>query len=94
MKLFPTALSFFLVSGFAFSETRKETCFSLKGMTCESCSKGITRVLLQQEGVKSAETSFPKKTTHITYDSEKTSPQKLQVVLKSVHYEATEKSCM
>ena len=93
MKLFlPTAISFTLISSFAFSDV-KQACFKIEGMTCHSCANGITSLLTKQKGVKKAETSFPKKHSVINYESKDTNPTEIKKLLEVAGYKATAQTC-
>ena len=59
-------------------------------MHCESCEKKITGNLRFEKGVKQIECDIPKQMVTITYDGEKTTPEKLIKSFTKFGYKATE----
>jgi copper chaperone CopZ len=92
MKVFSIAISLALFSTLAFSELR-EACFKIDGMTCDSCAKGINSVLSKEKGVKKVETSFPKKTSVVKFESKETSIPQLKKHFETAGYKAAPQTC-
>lgn len=59
-------------------------------MHCENCENKIKNHLKFEKGIKSIVTSVEFQTVTITYDSDKTNPEKLQAALKKINYEVKE----
>ncbi len=59
-------------------------------MHCENCEKKIKGNLRFERGVKRIETSIPEQTVTITYDADKTTPEKLIQAFGKFDYEAKE----
>lgn len=59
-------------------------------MHCENCEKKIKGNLRFERGVKRIETSIPQQTVTITYDADKTTPEKLIQAFGKFDYEAKE----
>lgn len=60
-------------------------------MHCENCEKKIKGNLRFEKGVKKIETNIPDQTVTITYDADKTTPEKLMKAFEKFDYEATPK---
>lgn len=56
-------------------------------MHCENCENKIKNHLKFEKGIKSIVTSVEFQTVTITYDSDKTNPEKLQAALKKINYD-------
>ena len=57
-------------------------------MHCASCENKIKGNLRFEKGVKKIETSVEKQTVEVTYDSEKTTPEKIAAGFKKFGYSA------
>ncbi len=56
-------------------------------MHCSNCEEKIKKNIRFEKGVKTIETSVPEQTVKITYDADKTTPEKLQKGFKKIGYE-------
>lgn len=61
-------------------------------MHCASCENRIKKALKFEKGVKDIATDLEQQTVTITYDADKTTPEKLQEALEKEGY-ATEQVC-
>ncbi|MBP3229060.1 MAG: cation transporter [Bacteroidaceae bacterium] len=59
-------------------------------MHCASCEKRIKDALRFEKGVKSVTTSIEAQTVTVSYDADKTTPERLVAALKKAGYEARE----
>ncbi len=57
-------------------------------MHCENCENKIKKNLRFEKGIKSIETSVPNQTVTVTYNADKTSPEKLQKGFEKFGYKA------
>lgn len=64
--------------------------FNIEGMHCTSCAMNIDGELEDTEGVTSAETSYAKSKTVVTYDPTKITEDKLKEVIESLDYSVVE----
>jgi copper chaperone CopZ len=64
--------------------------FKIEGMHCTSCAMNIDGELEDTDGVKSAETSYVKSETVVSYDSSKVSETKLREVIEALDYKVSE----
>ena len=63
---------------------------TLPQMHCDNCQKKIKGNLRFEKGVKKIETNIDAQTVIITYDADKTSPEKLIQSFPKFGYQATE----
>lgn len=63
---------------------------TLPQMHCENCEKKIKGNLRFERGVKRIDTNIPEQTVTITYDADKTTPQKLIEAFGKFDYQARE----
>ncbi len=59
----------------------------VEGMTCEGCARSIESALRREPGIVTAKVDYPSKTAYIEYRPEKTSPEKISEVIRSLGYE-------
>lgn len=64
---------------------------SVKGMYCASCEQTVVTMLRRTAGVLRADVSVEKAEATVSYDSARTSPEKLVQVVKTLGYEASVK---
>lgn len=57
-------------------------------MHCENCENKIKDNIRFEKGVKLIETSIPDQTVKVTYDADKTTPEKLKAGFKKIGYDA------
>ena len=86
------SLALLSVSTLSFAEIRK-SCFKVEGMTCDSCAKGINSLVGKQKGVKSIDTSFPKKHSIVTFENKETNLTELKKHFEIAGYQVSEKKC-
>ena len=56
-------------------------------MHCNNCEEKIKKNIRFEKGVKAIETNVAEQTVKITYDADKTTPEKLQKGFKKIGYE-------
>ncbi len=56
-------------------------------MHCSSCEEKIKKNIRFEKGVKTIETSVTEQTVKITYDADKTTPERLQKGFKKIGYD-------
>lgn len=64
--------------------------FKITGMHCVSCGMNIDGELEETPGVYTAQTSFAKSLTTVTFDPAKISLEQIKQVIGSLNYTATE----
>ena len=57
-------------------------------MDCHSCQQKIEKNIAFEKGVKALDVSLQKQTVQVTYDTRKTTVEKLQEAIKKLGYEA------
>ncbi len=62
--------------------------FTITGMQCDSCAKGITSELKRAPGVATASVSFTNKLAIVAYDTNRTTVKALQKVIVEAGYRA------
>lgn len=62
---------------------------TLPQMSCENCENRIKGNLRFEKGVKDIQTSVPEQKVTVSYDAEKTSPEKIIKAMKKIGYQAT-----
>lgn len=67
------------------SDLAEET-FSVGGMSCGSCAKGVQRSLTQLEGVKSAEVNLADSSATVAYDPNTVTPDQMQQAVEGIGY--------
>lgn len=73
----------------AFAKDIKTVVFTTTPqMHCENCEKKIKGNLRFEKGVKDIQTNIEKQTVTVTYDADKTTPEKIQEGFKKFKYEA------
>jgi copper chaperone CopZ len=60
-------------------------------MHCENCQKKIEGTIGWEKGVKDLKTNLKEKTVTISYDANKTTPEKLQKSIQKLGYQAQQK---
>lgn len=58
-------------------------------LTCQNCEKKIKGNLRFEKGIKNIETSIPDQRVVITYDAEKTTPEKIEQAFQKIKYKVT-----
>ena len=62
--------------------------FTLRGMHCEGCAKGISGELKALKGVVRVEVSYPRKRARVAYDTNLVDVAAMVAVIKDAGYEA------
>ncbi|MDO8655147.1 MAG: heavy metal translocating P-type ATPase [bacterium] len=60
--------------------------FQIKGMHCASCASTIEKTFKKQEGVESAEVNYGTETAKVSFDVQKTSPERLSKTIEPFGY--------
>lgn len=78
------------VSAFALQakDIQKVVLTTTPQMHCQKCETKIKNQLRFEKGVKLIEVSIPEQTVIVTYDAEKTTPERLIDSLKKIKYSA------
>ncbi|MEK7605441.1 MAG: heavy-metal-associated domain-containing protein [Patescibacteria group bacterium] len=61
----------------------------INGMHCTSCAFNIDGELEDMDGVKEASTNYAKQVTRVTFDEQKVSPDKFQMIISGLGYSAS-----
>jgi Cu+-exporting ATPase len=67
-----------------------QVTFKIGGMHCVSCGMNIDGELEEAAGVISAATNYAQGRTVVVYDAAKINPKKLQKIIESLDYTATQ----
>lgn len=70
--------------------TMKETTLTIDNMVCQGCAEKITDILKEVDGVEKVKTKTMKKSVHVEFNPEKTSEEKLKIVLTETGYKPKE----
>ena len=62
-------------------------------LSCQNCERKIKGNLKFESGVKKIETSIPEQRVTVTYDADKTSPEKLEDAFSKIGYNVTLIDC-
>ena len=60
----------------------------ITGMTCAGCSKHVTQVLQEIEGVKKVNLEYPGDTAIVAFDAKKTNDKALIAAIEKINYKA------
>ncbi|MEA4984808.1 MAG: heavy metal-associated domain-containing protein [Paludibacter sp.] len=85
--LMATILAVFPVFAQKSNPNRTTVIFNV-AMDCHSCQQKIEKNIAFEKGVKALDVSLQKQTVQITYDTRKTTVEKLQEAIKKLGYEA------
>jgi copper chaperone CopZ len=66
-----------------------KTTYHINGMTCDGCSKTITKLLSKVQGVQEAKVSLQEKSAEITHENVPLSA--LKIALRGFPYEIVER---
>ena len=72
--------------GFFSKKKQEQVTFTIDGMHCNMCSANLQRGLSETEGVIKAKVSFEEKSAQISYDPEKTDPDRLVAAVTEIGY--------
>lgn len=70
------------------SNPNKATIVFNVAMDCHSCQQKIEKNMAFEKGVKALDVSLQKQTVQVTYDTRRTTVEKLQEAIKKLGYEA------
>ncbi len=70
------------------SKQNRETVVFNVAMDCHSCQQKIEKNIAFEKGVKALDVSLQKQTVQVTYDTRRTTVEKLQEAIKMLGYEA------
>ncbi len=68
----------------------KSVVFSVKGMSCEACTKHIDGAISEVPGVAKSSSSYEKAQTTVSYDPKKVSVDSLRAKISQTGYQATD----
>jgi len=91
MKNIIILFSMFLVlgtTGFAQQKTAGKAVISTPSVQCERCKMRIENYLLREDGVTSAKVDIKKKTTTVTWITDKTNIEYIKTAIANVGYDA------
>lgn len=72
-----TVASLLSVAALAAGDRKATTTFRIEGMTCDGCASAVELQLGQTEGVKGYGVSFEDAEARVSYDPERTTPEKI-----------------
>ena len=90
-KFFALLAAFLILSAIplqAGDAQSRETTLTITGMTCGGCVGAVKDHLKKTEGVLSAEVSLDEKEAKVTYDPEKTDPEKIAAAVTQSGFKA------
>lgn len=85
--LMATMLAIFPVFAQKSNLNRATIVFNV-AMDCHSCQQKIEKNIAFEKGVKALDVSLQKQTVQVTYDTRRTTVEKLQEAIKKLGYEA------
>jgi len=83
----------FLLFGFvtislAQQKVSKVVVIKTPTVQCESCKKRIENYMSHEEGIQKVNVDFKKKTTTVTYLTDRTNPENIKALIANVGYDA------
>lgn len=82
-------LAMLLVSNLLFAQSKKEAQVKIKtSAECDMCKKRIESNLIYEKGVKFCKMDIDSKVLTVTYNPEKTSPEKIKQAVGKIGYDA------
>ena len=85
------SLTLVLVSGAALAGDSRPVTLDVKGMTCASCPITVKQVLLKQPGVSEVSVDYKSQSAKVTFDPDKTQPERLAEAVSAIGFQATVK---
>jgi Cu2+-exporting ATPase len=70
-------------------DKKATTKFKIENMSCENCIKKIEKNIAFEKGVTDLKCDLATKTAEVTYNSEKTSDEKLVKAFEKINFKAT-----
>ena len=78
-----------LLSTTVFAQTKKTTEIKIKtSAECDMCKKRIESNLIYEKGIKFCKLDVDSKVLTVTYNAEKTSPEKIKQAVSKIGYDA------
>lgn len=87
-RRFLTALGILLAAQSASAAEARKVTLDVKGMTCATCPLTVKVVLGKQPGVQQVKVDSIANTAEVTFDSARTSPQRLASAVTEAGYPA------
>lgn len=78
----------FVTVSFAQQKTAKTVTIKTPTVQCESCKKRIENYMSHEEGIQKVNVDFKKKTTTVTYLTDRTNPENIKALIANVGYDA------
>lgn len=88
-KLFLTLLVTLFVSVSYAKDIQELVVTTTPPMSCQNCENKIKGNLRFEKGVKNIETNLAEQRVTVTYDADKTDPQKIEGAFEKIGYKAT-----
>ena len=87
-----TFLAFLLVGfvtvSFAQQKVSKTVVIKTPTVQCDNCKKRIENYMSHEEGIQKVVVDFKKKTTTVTYLTDRTNPENIKTLIANVGYDA------
>lgn len=84
-------LALVIVSNIAFAQTKKTAEIKIQtSAECDMCKKRIESGLAYEKGIKFSNLDVPTKVLTVTYNTDKTSPEKIKQAVSKLGYDADE----
>ena len=76
--------------GFSFAQTKVQKTVVIKTPTvqCEQCKGRIEKYMSHEEGIVKINVDYKKKTTTVTYLTDRTNPENIKALIANVGYDA------
>jgi copper chaperone CopZ len=78
----------FVTVTFAQQKVSKTVVIKTPTVQCESCKKRIENYMSHEEGIQKVVVDFKKKTTTVTYLTDRTNPENIKALIANVGYDA------
>ena len=75
-------------SAFAQQKTMGKAVISTPGITCDACKDRIERALFRQYGITSAKADVKKKTTTVTWITDRTEIEQIKTIIANAGFDA------
>ncbi|HEY4209496.1 MAG TPA: heavy metal-associated domain-containing protein [Puia sp.] len=81
-------LAGFATVGFAQQKVSKTVVIKTPTVQCENCKHRIENYMSHEEGIQKVVVDFKKKTTTVTYLTDRTNPENIKALIANVGYDA------
>jgi mercuric ion binding protein len=88
IQLTLVSLIAFISVSFAQQKAVERVVIKTPTVICESCKERIERYLLREEGIQAVNVDFKKKTTTVTYLTDRTNVEDIKAAIATVGYDA------